>query len=252
MRLDEEVKELRLEINKFRAETRQRLEVIENEVNKQVALNYNRTIIDYVSKMSRDLVTNLNCDRPDEEANCKAQMAGLQSEYLKNLGTGNFQQAHASIESSQKKLEQLRMMFSKADRVRCVTCIDNESQLLESNKHLVGQLRLIESPAVSLASNISTIDAMDPVKTNDMIVNPLSNKTRLQILQSIYRGDNRFTDLSTHTGLEGGQLLYHIKKLTESRYVYQTDNKDYVLTTKGLRVLVMLAQLTHELESEKS
>jgi predicted transcriptional regulator len=42
--------------------------------------------------------------------------------------------------------------------------------------------------------------------------------------------------------------LYHIKKLVESGYVYQAENKDYVLTTKGLRVLVMLAQLTHELE----
>ncbi|HHL41194.1 MAG TPA: hypothetical protein ENJ36_00880, partial [Candidatus Bathyarchaeota archaeon] len=72
MRLDEEVKELRLEMNKFRAEIRQRLEVIENEVNKQVALNYNRTIIEYVKKTSQDLVENLNCNRPDEEAFCKS------------------------------------------------------------------------------------------------------------------------------------------------------------------------------------
>jgi predicted transcriptional regulator len=88
---------------------------------------------------------------------------------------------------------------------------------------------------------------MDPTMTNDAIVNPISNKTRLQLLQSIYRGENRFTDLSQNTGLEGGQLLYHIKKLTEADYVYQADNKDYVLTTKGLRVLVMLAQLSQEL-----
>ncbi|TRO59464.1 hypothetical protein E2P71_01100 [Candidatus Bathyarchaeota archaeon] len=51
---------------------------------------------------------------------------------------------------------------------------------------------------------------------------------------------------------EAERALYHIKKLVESGYVYQADNKDYVLTTKGLRVLVMLAQLTHELEPEKS
>ena len=252
MRLDEEVKELRLEINKFRAETRQRLEVIENEVNKQVALNYNRTIIEYVSKMSKELIANLECDRPNEEAYCKSQLDELQSDYMKQLSAGNFQQAYSSIEVSQKKLEQLKQMFIAKNRVHCISCIDNENQLLESNKRLIGQLRLIESPAIALQSNISTIDGMDPVKTNDMIVNPLSNKTRLQILQSIYRGENRFTDLSICTGLEGGQLLYHIKKLTESGYVYQADNKDYVLTTKGLRVLVMLAQLTYELESEKS
>jgi hypothetical protein len=247
MRLDDEVKELRLEISRFRAETRQRLEVIENEVNKQVALNYNRTIIDYVTKMSQDIVTNLNCDRPDEEAFCKSQMTNMQSDYLKHLDSGSFQKAYASIEGAQVKLGQLKEGFRRDNRVRCVACIESENQLLESNKHLVGQLRLIESPAVMMSDNISTIDSMDPVRTNDLIVNPLSNKTRLQILQSIYRGDNRFTDLSTCTGIEGGQLLYHIKKLLDSQYVYQAENKDYVLTIKGLRVLVMLAQLSQEI-----
>jgi len=71
MRLDEEISELRKEITQFRTETRQRLEGIENEVNKQVSLNYNRTIIDYVTEMSHDLVENLKCDRPDEESWCK-------------------------------------------------------------------------------------------------------------------------------------------------------------------------------------
>lgn len=195
MRLDEEVSELRLEINKFRAETRQRLEVIENEVNKQVALNYNRTIIDYVSKTSKSLVENLSCDRPGEEVFCKNLMKNIQSEYLKYLDSGSFQQAYASIEDAQKKLEQLKNSFKKDNRTRCILCIENESQLLDSNKHLIGQLRLIESPAVMLTNNNSTINNMDPVKTKDLIVTPISSKVRLQMLQSIYRGDNRFTDL---------------------------------------------------------
>jgi DNA-binding HxlR family transcriptional regulator len=247
MRLDEEVKELRLEINKFRAETRQRLEVIENEVNKQVALNYNRTIIDYVKKLSQDLVDNLNCDRPEEEQICKAQMAQIQSAYLKHLESGDFPQAYSALEKAQHQLDIIGGQFRSDERARCMGCIESQSQLLESNKHLISQLRLIETPAVTLVNNNSTIDNMDPILTNDNIVNPISNKTRLQILQSIYRGENRFTDLSSTTGLEGGQLLYHIKKLTESGYVSQTQNKDYVLSTKGLRVLVMLAQLSNEL-----
>lgn len=247
MRLDEEVKELRLEINKFRAETRQRLEVIENEVNKQVALNYNRTIIEYVRKMSRDLVENMDCDRPDEESFCKSQMSQIQAPYLTHLESGSFSQAYTALEQAQQQLAVIGDQFKQEKRTRCVGCIESQTQLLESNKHLISQLRLIETPAIVLSSNNSTIDNMDPTMTNDAIVNPISNKTRLQILQSIYRGENRFTDLSQNTGLEGGQLLYHIKKLTETDYVYQADNKDYVLTTKGLRVLVMLAQLSQEL-----
>ena len=45
MKLDEEMGELRKELQSFRAETRQRLELIESEVTKQVSLNYNRAII---------------------------------------------------------------------------------------------------------------------------------------------------------------------------------------------------------------
>ncbi|MCW4011623.1 MAG: winged helix-turn-helix domain-containing protein, partial [Candidatus Bathyarchaeota archaeon] len=239
--------ELRLEINKFRAEIRQRLEVIENEVNKQVALNYNRTIIEYVKKTSIDLVENLNCNRPDEEAFCKSQMSQMQTPYLQHLEAGNFPQAYAALEKAQQQLSEIGNQFQKEERLRCVGCIESQTQLLESNKRLISQLRLIESPAVALGSNNQTIDQLNPAITNDSIVNPISNKTRIQILQSIYRGENRFTDLSTNTGLEGGQLLYHIKKLTEADYVYQAENKDYVLTTKGLRVLVMLAQLSQEL-----
>ena len=44
------------------------------------------------------------------------------------------------------------------------------------------------------------------VERPKLIVNHLSNKVRIQILQSIYRGENRFNDLSRATGQEGGQL----------------------------------------------
>ena len=118
MRLDEEVKELRQEISKFRAEARQRLEVIENEVNKQVALNYNRTIIEYVQKMSKDLVANLDCDRPSEEAFCKSQMSMIQSAYLKHLEAGNFPQAYTALEKAQKQLAEIEVQFKRDERKR--------------------------------------------------------------------------------------------------------------------------------------
>ena len=49
MRLDTEISELRKEISQFRTETRQRLEIIENEVNKQVSISYNRAVIEHVA-----------------------------------------------------------------------------------------------------------------------------------------------------------------------------------------------------------
>lgn len=247
MRLNDELSELRKEIGQFRTETRQRLEVIENEVNKQVALNYNRTIVDYVTEMSHDLVENLRCEVPDQEEYCKTHLGGLQTDYLSLLKAGKFTDSYTALEKALIKLNELRAKFEDTGRKGCLSCIDNEAKLLTSNMQLLSQLKLIETPAVSLSQNTATVNSIDAEKVNDMIVNPISNKVRIQILQSIYRGENRFNDLSKATGQEGGQLLYHIRKLRKANYVDQFDSKDYVLTNKGMKTLVMLAQLSHEL-----
>jgi len=247
MGLDGEVNALRVDINKFRVEVRQRLEVIENEINKQVALNYNRTIIDYVSEMSHDLVANMKCDRPEEEAICKSKMDGIQNEYLSLLKSGQFTKSLNALKKASEKLIEIKQSFEEMRRPSCVKCIEKEARLVESNMQLLSQLQLIETPAVSLVQNRATVSGLDAEKASDLIVNPLSHKVRIEILQSVYAGENRFNDLSKATGLEGGQLLYHIKKLKDSGYLDQFESKDYVLTPKGMKALVMLAQLSHEL-----
>jgi DNA-binding HxlR family transcriptional regulator len=212
-----------------------------------VALNYNRTIIDYVTRMSQDLVANMKCDRHDEENFCKSRLQNLQEEYLSFLKAGNFSESYKALERAIEKGPMMRKNFEDMGRPGCVACIENGGRLMRSNMQLLSQLRLIETPAVSLAQNTATVNSLDAEKANDLIVSPISNKVRIQILQSVYRGENRFNDLSRATGLEGGQLLYHIKKLKDADYMDQFESKDYVLTPKGMKGLVMLAQLSHEL-----
>ncbi len=247
MRLDEEILALRDDINKFRTETRQRLEVIENEVNKQVSLNYNKTIIDYISGMSLDLVANLKCDVSEEETFCKSQMTGLQSEYLGLMKSGQITQSLTALNGVIDKLGLLKESFEEKGRLGCVRCMENETMLLESNRKLLDQLRLLDTPAVTIVQNKATIGALNAEMATDLIVNPLSHKVRIKILQCIYEGKNRFNDLSKATGLGGGQLLYHIKILRDSGFLDQFESKDYVLSAKGMKALVMLAQLSHEL-----
>jgi DNA-binding HxlR family transcriptional regulator len=247
MRLDEEISELRKEITQFRTETRQRLEVIENEVNKQVSLNYNRTIIDYVTEMSHDLVENLKCERPDEESSCKERIGKLQEKHLSLLKAGKFSESYDALEEALERAPVMMKNFEEMGRPGCVKCIESGARLMQSNMQLLSQLKLIETPAITLAQKTATVNNLDPEKASDLIVSPISNKVRIQILQSIYRGENRFNDLSKATGLEGGQLLYHIRKLRDTEYMDQFESKDYVLTPKGMKALVMLAQLSHEL-----
>ena len=163
------------------------------------------------------------------------------------MKSGKISEALSSLNGAIQKLGILRERFNEAGRTGCVRCMESELMLLESNKKLLDQLKLLDTPVVTMVQNKATIGALDAETATDSILNPISHKVRIRILQCIYEGENRFTDLAKATGLDGGQLLYHIKILKEAGFIDQFESKDYVLSAKGMKALVMLAQLSHEL-----
>ncbi len=247
MRLDGEIEELRKELVKFRAETRQHLEAIESEVTKQVSLNYNHTIIDYLIDVSSDAVRNLKCDRGDEETTCKATLAAHQRRLTSLLKTGRFDDSYTELKQVKENLGKYKEMMAGQGRQSCVACIQNELDVLTSSEKLLTQLRSIGSPALTMEQGRATVDSLNPEKAAEQLLEPLSNKTRLTIMKSVFRGENRFTDFIKATGLEGGQLLYHIRKLVDSGHITQYESKDYVLTRMGMRSMMLVAQLNQEL-----
>jgi len=73
------------------------------------------------------------------------------------------------------------------------------------------------------------------------VLEPISNKQRLQILKSMASETKTFTALSELTGLRGGNLLFHIQKLMENSLIIQRHERgDYMITKKGYNLLVML------------
>jgi hypothetical protein len=247
MRLDAEIGELRKELSKFRTETRQRLEAIEGEVTKQVSLNYNHTIIDYLVDVSADTVRNLKCDRGAAETACKTTLTGHQQRFTSLLKTGRFDDAYTELKQVQETMRQSRAMMKEQNRSGCVACIQNELDVLASSERLLTQLLSIKSPTLTLEQGKATVDSLDPASAAEQLLEPLSNKTRLTIMKSVFRGENRFTDFAKVTGLEGGQLLYHIRKLVASGHLKQYESKDYVLTRMGMRSMMLVAQLNQEL-----
>jgi DNA-binding HxlR family transcriptional regulator len=247
MRLDGEIEELRKELVKFRTETRQHLEAIESEVTKQVSLNYNHTIIDYLIDVSSDAVRNLKCDRGDEETICKATLTAHQRRLTSLLKTGRFDDSYTELKQVKENLGKFKDMMTGQCRQSCVACIQNELDVLTSSEKLLTQLRSIGSPALTMEQGRATVDSLNPEKAAEQLLEPLSNKTRLTIMKSVFRGENRFTDFIKATGLEGGQLLYHIRKLVDSGHITQYESKDYVLTRMGMRSMMLVAQLNQEL-----
>lgn len=85
------------------------------------------------------------------------------------------------------------------------------------------------------------------------VLEPLSNKQRLQIIKSMANGTRTFSSLSELTGLRGGNLLFHIQKLLECGIIIQRHERgDYMLTEKGYSLLVALSEINCLLGEENS
>ena len=248
MRLEREFEKLQEEMSKFRLETRQRLEVIENEVSKQVALNYNRAIIDYVSENTEETITGLKCEQGEEkEQFCKNMLANVQGKYLEFLKKGRINDSIKALDEALFNVKKFEKVSVEEGRIGCLQCFGNQLKVIENNKMLLSQLQLIESPIASISDNRSTIGEIDPIQLNNQLLSPLASETRLQILISVFLGENRFTDFVKTTGQSGGQLLYHLRILLRNGFITQYESKDYVLTRKGIKALITLAQLSNEL-----
>ncbi|WP_254591189.1 winged helix-turn-helix domain-containing protein [Methanocella conradii] len=96
------------------------------------------------------------------------------------------------------------------------------------------------------APNISAIPEESIV---DGILDPVSNKTRLQILKALYYEPKTFSALSELTGLRAGNLLFHLQKLLNSGMVIQRhEGGDYMITDKGYKVLTMITYYVNTLQ----
>nr|WP_281063939.1 winged helix-turn-helix domain-containing protein [Methanococcus voltae] len=76
------------------------------------------------------------------------------------------------------------------------------------------------------------------------VFEPLSNERRLIILNSLLMSDRTYSELSNITGIRGGNLLFHLRKLQYSKLISQNHERgDYFLTYKGQKILSLIYQV---------
>ena len=248
MRLDDEIGELRKELQSFRAETRQRLELIESEVTKQVSLNYNRAIVDYLQGATLDFIDSLKCAKGGgDEAKCKRGIKEIQRQDLELLKAGRIRDSLGALREAIEVSTRMEDGSAAKGNAACAECMRKEVEFLEINGGLLSQLTMLQEPMAPMQDEKGTIGTLDPVAVERGVLDPVAHRARLQVMLSIFRGENRFADFTAATGLRGGHLLYHINKLMDGGLVQQYESKDYVLTRKGLKTLVLLAQMGEEL-----
>ena len=106
---------------------------------------------------------------------------------------------------------------------------------------LLKSIKLYNNQKEEDEKKISDIDEEQLVKN---ILNPISHEKRLKILKSIVLEPQSFSNLSKLTNLKGGNLIFHINKLQKNDLIFQKqDHQEYMLTTKGFKVMKMLLSI---------
>lgn len=76
------------------------------------------------------------------------------------------------------------------------------------------------------------------------IVDPLSHKARFRMMKSLSLGSMSYKELTEATGYEGGHLIYHLNKLTDSGLVTKSEaGGRYSITEKGIGVMDLVKAL---------
>ena len=146
-----------------------------------------------------------------------------------------------------KNKTELNHIKGDAPYKKCDSCFLEVEDLFKKQVNLMRSLR-IYSTSSEKKQCISSICEESMVKE---ILEPLSNKQRLQILKSMANETKTFSSLSELTGLRGGNLLFHLQKLLDSDVILQRHERgDYMLTEKGYKLLVVLSEV-HTVLNEK-
>ncbi|MDI9437617.1 MAG: winged helix-turn-helix domain-containing protein [Euryarchaeota archaeon] len=139
-----------------------------------------------------------------------------------------------------KHQSELLGLAEEAPYKKCDKCFLEVNALFRKQIRLMRALRIYSSEK-DQHEDLSCLSEKYMVNN---VLGPLSNQQRLQILKSMATKTQTFSQLSELTGLKGGNLLFHLQKLTETDMILQRHERgDYMITEKGYSVLMALSEL---------
>ncbi len=225
-----------------------RLESIHQDI-KRLMERSNKEYLDLMlSNLKKDFLNSIISYVSDDRENClergmvdPCEMRETCKSRFTNFLTNNdelIMQDNVSKEVIDEKIAELSEIRKGAPFDKCDGCFSEVNSLFDKQLDLMGSLQ-IYSTNEEKRSEISQISEEHIVKS---VLEPLSNKQRLQILKSMASETKTFSSLSELTGLRGGNLLFHIQKLLETDLILQRHERgDYMITKKGFNLLMVLA-----------
>lgn len=199
-----------------------------------------RHLMDDVNKgLEKNMVK--KCEMREE---CKVLISDV---LQKNAGLlKNDSVSEALIEENRLELKKLR---TKVPYNKCDTCFREASDLLSRQVMLMRSMKIYETGKQTRQD----ISRLPPEEIVDDILEPLCHQKRFDILKAISAETRSFSSLSKMTGLRGGNLLFHLQKLTEKGLIIQRHERgDYMITGKGFRIMEGVNSIYSALNSREN
>ncbi len=229
-------------------DTRAKLEAIHQDIKRLIEKSNQEYLAMLVTNMKNDIINSISTYiKTDIEGGLERNMVDpcpmretCKSRFTKFLGDNAqlIKEQNISEETIKKKRDELNEIRETAPFDKCDICFSEVDSLFDKQLNLIGSMQ-IYSDNKEDKFEITSIPEEMMVKS---VLEPISNKQRLQILKSMATEAMSFTALSQLTGLRGGNLLFHIQKLLENDLIIQRHERgDYMITKKGYNLLVMLS-----------
>jgi DNA-binding transcriptional ArsR family regulator len=150
-----------------------------------------------------------------------------------------------SINKARSKMNELR---DKAQYDQCGSCFSEASRIFDKQIDTMRSLKIYREES-ELKDAISTLPVEHIVEE---MLEPLSNRQRMQIMKALSVETKTFSALSSLTGLRGGNLLFHLQKLMDSGMILQRNERgDYMITEKGHKTLRGIFETYLNLDSQE-
>jgi DNA-binding transcriptional ArsR family regulator len=241
-----EIRELKTEISGLRTDLKRFIERANQQhidsVLTDLKKNYAGVLTDHqVETAKTDLSAHMVHDCKMREKCYELFMDFLQntSQHIRN--------GEVSDEIIRSYREQMKTMRSKGPFDRCDTCFTEVHRLFEKQVDLMQSLGICQKYESDAGSPSEPAD--DAVVRE--VLEPVANLQRFQILKALMIQTRTFSDISQMTGLRGGNLLFHIRKLTDTGLILQRHERgDYIITDKGYKTMTAIARLHRELNPD--
>lgn len=148
-----------------------------------------------------------------------------------------------SIAVNRRKLDEVKGILPYK---KCSTCYSELTELFSKQVNLMHSMNIYDTNREH-GRDMGSLPIQNVV---DDILEPVCHLKRMEILRAVYTETKTFSSLSELTGLRGGNLLFHLQKLTESGLIMQRHERgDYMITARGFRIMEGLGRIYASLDT---